>query len=87
MTGAGRNLGIGHEHHPLLHTLVRDAETGLIGVLCGITRHPATVEPGTRITVRRAWIKPPGSSREIPVSTDRLEPAAAPPGRREGAGA
>jgi hypothetical protein len=65
----GRYLGLGHESHPLLGTLVVDTASGRVGILRAIVQD----DPRRRAGLRRAWLRPEGGGVEWTTDPDAVK--------------
>lgn len=73
----GRDLGLGHEEHPLLGHRVRDIASGTEGELMAVVLEEVATHTGPRWT-RRAYIRPKAGGRELPTALDNIEPLGTP---------
>ncbi|WP_327380587.1 hypothetical protein [Streptomyces sp. NBC_01207] len=77
MNSTDRDLGLGHEGHPLLGHRVRDIASGTEGELMAVVREEVATHTGPRWT-RRAYLHPEAGGREPPTALGNIEPLAAP---------
>ncbi|MFG2489126.1 MULTISPECIES: hypothetical protein [Streptomyces] len=77
MKNTGRDLGLGHEEHPLLGHRVRDIASGTEGEPMAVVREEVATHTGPRWT-RRAYIRPEAGGRELPTALGNIEPLEAP---------
>ncbi|MFG2978243.1 hypothetical protein ACGFYY_35320 [Streptomyces sp. NPDC048331] len=78
MNTTGRDLGLGHEEHPLLGHRVRDIASGTEGEPMTVVREEAAAHTGPRRT-RRAYICPErAGGRALPTALGSIESLAAP---------
>ncbi|GGS34595.1 hypothetical protein Snoj_00820 [Streptomyces nojiriensis] len=68
MKNTGRDLGLGHEAHPLLGHRVRDIASGTKGQLMAVVREEVATRTGPRWT-RRAYIRPEAANYRPPWAT------------------
>ncbi len=68
-----RDLGFGHEAHPLIGQLVRDVASGTEGLLMAVVVEEVATHDGTHWT-RRAYIRPRSGGRELPTAVNNIEP-------------
>ncbi|MFD5415780.1 hypothetical protein [Streptomyces nojiriensis] len=73
MKNTVRDLGLGHEEHPLLGRRVRDIASGTEGKLMAVVREEVATHTGPRWT-RRAYIRPQAGGRELPTALANIEP-------------
>ncbi|MER6201727.1 hypothetical protein ABT234_30705 [Streptomyces sp. NPDC001586] len=71
-----RDLGFGHEAHPLIGRLVRDVASGAEGLLMAVVVEEVATQYGPCWT-RRAYIRQQGGGRELPTAVGNIEPVAA----------